>query len=218
MKKCTGSVSGTLVEAVTLDPLPNVKVEAVALSIDRDDDITDATGAFSFPIPLLGNNNRPITYIVGASAGDNPFALAHLETCGSHDDVVSRRSAGTGRHRGSRPRSGTLEPIEGARVGLPASAPRGRPHPVSVRRQPRRRRSLPARGVSLGFDSGIEDVAVTAGKDGYWVRRSSSRTVEGHAGQKVVADDLLLLRRHHAQIGGFVRNAISGEADPGRER
>ena len=102
VKMCTGSISGTILDRATGDPLPDVRVEACRRSFgwrprhDRRDRPVPNHGAPARP------NNRPIDYLVYAASGDSPFTTVHLDGCGDSEETELRVRAqqDTGRSRG----------------------------------------------------------------------------------------------------------------------
>ncbi len=67
VKKCTGTLSGLVRDAVTNAPIANARV-TVAWPIATLDVRTDATGHFTYPGVLLGHNNTPIERSVAVSS------------------------------------------------------------------------------------------------------------------------------------------------------
>ena len=215
VKQCTGSVSGHVTTHAG-QPAPGVRVDVFVRDWDGDSAITDAQGAFSIPRLLLGHNTAPITY---TAAADFPFgttAPAPLTTCGDHAEVELALAPPDlfGDIEGRVLDQETLQPVEGARVGLPGGGPGGSFIVCPCDDTDADGHYL-LEHVFLGTDvppGGVQS-AVTAGKDDYWSPLSPV-AVTVRANETSTADDILILRRHYASMTGIVRDAITKQPIP----
>lgn len=91
VRKCFGSVSGTVVYGDTLQPAVGVTVEA-GHNWYFAQDVTDATGAFEIPTISLGYNNQPTDVNLSASVDTGFYDFAQGETsfdaCGDQKVVA----------------------------------------------------------------------------------------------------------------------------------
>jgi hypothetical protein len=100
VEKCTGSVSGQVLDADTGLPVAGAVVTAIEpqpylyLVLPGSVQVqADAEGRFSFPELLLGHNNRPRDVIVGADhpgywSGGTGYTTTRFESCGDHREVT----------------------------------------------------------------------------------------------------------------------------------
>ncbi len=200
VKKCTGSISGTVVDGSTNEPVADVWVNAWLSNVDSAWDQTDANGVFEFPELLLNHNNAPATYLVSASAGGGPFATPALDECGDHAEVPLELD-----HERSATIEGlvldeeSLSPIEGAWVTWCLSCP-------SVLTDATGHYELE---VNLGFSDEPNDISILAGKDPYWQQEHPPIVEDVLPNQTRTASDVLLLLRRYGAVAGVVRDSIT---------
>jgi hypothetical protein len=203
VKQCTGSISGTVMDGDTGLPASGIAVH-ISNSFDGDDVLTNAQGEFSSPTLLLGRNNAPTTYGVGAQPEGYEFAAANapLATCGAHQEVelVLRRAP--------RPRSAAVEghvydeetgaPVAGVQVSLPFACP------CDITDADGHYRLTE---ISLGQNA-TGETSIRAEHSDYW--RADSDLIELRADETSTAD-LRVLRKRFAGVAGVVRDAITKE-------
>jgi Domain of unknown function (DUF5979) len=212
VKKCTGSISGHVADEVGEDAV-GVRVDAFVPNLDGDSAITDDQGNFLIPRLLLTYNNAPVSYIVyvypNGSPNDGSMKSATIETCGDDGsaDLLLPPHERFGDITGRVLDEETLQPVQGATVGLPVG-----PAYVCPCDETDAEGRYRLDDVSLGTKD-VDDVSVTAFRDDYWFPPLHVVTVHVSADPSPPgeADDILLLRRRYGSATGIVRDAITHE-------
>lgn len=207
VRKCFGSISGTLVYGDTLQPAVGVTVEAGHHWYFAQD-VTDATGAFEIPTISLGYNNQPTNVYLRTFGSTGFYGSAEGET--SLDACGNQKVVGLvlppvlfGAVEGRVTDVETDLPLQGASIGLVFSGCiTCEPHPAiaDVNGEYRINR-IPALLAPETANYSIE-----ASHTGYWWERDGFEISAGD----VATRDFALLRKKFASLSGTVTDAITG--------
>ena len=135
VRKCFGSVSGTLVYGDTGLPAAGVTVIAEHTWWFFTSDVTDADGAYEIPVVSLGYNNQETDVFLRASVGTGFYGTAegttHFDACGDRKVVpLTLPPVLFGSVQGRVTDVETGLALPGAQVGFPfASCPTCDPYP-----------------------------------------------------------------------------------------
>ncbi len=221
VRKCTSSVAGQVVDAITGLPIANAWVSMSQFE-DYETVHVDAGGFFSVPNLLLARNNAPVTYSISAYlsdytdthyGADSTFAFT---ACGQHRDVTLRLPPKE-HHYGvvegkvmEEVDDGLQLPVAGITVYLGTGSRCGPPPSIACQTTTDADGKYRIEQVLTGdsADDVHRNVVYTDDFSLGSIYYPDSAPVEIRANQ-VTHQDLQVLRRKYARITGLVRDATT---------
>jgi hypothetical protein len=211
VRKCFGTISGTVRYGDTLDPVVGATVQAGHLW-HFDNAVADADGHYTITKFALYYNNQPTNITVSASTTGGFYGsrdeTTRFDTC-NEDDVVNidLPRVDLGSVRGTVTDQETGLPLPGAAVDFGSSCPTCTPYPgIADANGDYRIDQIPAPAPPTKVDQFIE-----ASLDGYWLSTDSFELSAGG----LDTQDFKLLRKKFASLRGVVTDAITGLAIEG---
>jgi carboxypeptidase family protein/prealbumin domain-containing protein len=215
VRKCFGSVTGTLKYGDTNLPAVGVSVRAQH-GWWFSDDTTDATGAYDIPIVSLGYNNQPTDVDVIAVDGTGFYSSAesqtHFAACGDAKVVpLVFPAVNLGSLAGRVTDEETDAALPGAQVAFSFTpCPTCDPYPgIADATGDYRIDRIPA----AADPPPVATYTVEANSSGYWFTRHSVDILKGEVTQR----DFELLKKKFASLRGRVTDAITGDPIAGAQ-
>ncbi len=208
VRKCFGSVSGTLVYGDTGLPAPGVTVVAEHDWWFFTSDVTDASGAYEIPVISLGYNNQETDVLLRANVGTGFYgqadATTHFDACGDQKVVpLTLPPVLFGSVQGRVTDVETGLALPGAQVGFPSTpCPTCDPYPgIADATGDYRIDRIPAAASPEKTGYSIE-----ASHIDYWWESDSFEISAGD----VATRNFALLRKKFASLSGTITDAITG--------
>ena len=208
VRKCFGSVSGTLVFGDTGLPAAGVTVVAEHDWWFFTSDVTDASGAYEIPVISLGYNNQETDVLLRANVGTGFYgqadATTHFDACGDEKVVpLTLPPVLFGSVRGRVTDVETGLALPGAQVGFPFTpCPTCEPYPgIADATGDYRIDRIPAAASPEKTGYQIE-----ASHNDYWWETDSFEISAGD----VATRNFALLRKKFASLSGTITDAITG--------
>ena len=208
VRKCFGSVSGTLVYGDTGLPAAGVTVVAEHTWWFFTSDITDANGAYDIPVVSLGYNNQETDVLLRAGVETGFYGTAdgttHFDACGDHKVVpLTLPPVLFGSVQGRVTDVETGLALPGAQVGFRFfSCPTCDPYPgVADADGDYRINRIPALAAP-----DVSSYTVEASHPDYWFEQDGLDISAGDLATR----DFVLLRMKFASLSGTVTDAITG--------
>ncbi|HWL32596.1 MAG TPA: Calx-beta domain-containing protein [Gaiellaceae bacterium] len=206
VKKCTGSVSGEVIDQVTRQPVVGARIE-VLWPIEELSVTTGGTGEFTYPGVLLGYNNTTTTRSVSAfAAGYESRSVSFpMERCGATPEVQVELellpSPIFGGVEGHVYDSVTGAPLAGADVFIPGVCS---PLPATecTKTDAQGFYSLPA--VPLLTADRPWEIALVGQLAGYYPEFTRTQV----SANQTTTHDILLIKRKYARLTGTIRDRL----------